>query len=128
MFCLKDLKMLLICKLDIKGKRRKQTSHGVVRDIRFSVVWDTLTLYAGYYLLTLISLLARARDSWNVLWGTCMTLVNFFWVGMIPRSIRICVPNLVAVRRPCRKKGVPSHRHTEGHCRMSTCIAFLFYS
>ena len=44
---------------------RKQTSHGVVREIRFSVVRNTLTLYAGYYLLTLISLLARARGSWN---------------------------------------------------------------
>ena len=51
----------------------KQTSHGVVRDNRISVVRDTLTLYAGYYLLTLISLLARARGSWNG--EHCMTLV-----------------------------------------------------
>ena len=71
--------MLLIYKLNIKGnlmicqcivaasfaRGSKQTSHGVVRDIRFSVVRDTLTLYPGYYLLTLISLHARARDSWN---------------------------------------------------------------
>ena len=56
----------MICQCIIAASfasERKQTSHGVVRDIRFSVVRDTLTLYAGYYLLTLISLLARDRDS-----------------------------------------------------------------
>ena len=31
--------------------------------------------------------------------------VKFVWVRMIPGSIRICVPNLVAVRRSCRKGG-----------------------
>ena len=32
---------------------------------------------------------------------------------MIPRSIRICVPNLVAVRRSCRKKGVQTDSQTD---------------
>ena len=42
-----------------------------------------------------------------------MGWVKFVWVRMIPRSMRICVPNLVAVRLSCRKKGgVEAHRHT----------------
>ena len=47
---------------------------------------------------------------------TCITpgvgWVNFFQLRMSPISTRICVPNLVAVRRSCRKKkgGVQTDR------------------
>ena len=38
---------------------------------------------------------------------------KLFWVRMIPGSIRTCVPNLVAVRRSCRKNGGGgTDRHT----------------
>ena len=40
--------------------------------------------------------------------------VKLFWVRMIPGSIRTCMPNLVAVRRSCRKKrggGVQTDTH-----------------
>ena len=43
-----------------------------------------------------------------------MGWVKCFWPWMIPGSIRTCVPNLVAVRRSCRKKGW-GYRHTHPH-------------
>ena len=44
--------------------------------------------------------------------------VKMFWVRMIPGSIRTCVPNLVAVRRSCRKKrGGGGYRQTHTHTR-----------
>ena len=43
-------------------------------------------------------------------------LVNIFQIWIIPRSIHICVPNLVAVWWSCRKKGVGTDTHTKWHC------------
>ena len=34
------------------------------------------------------------------------------WARIISGSIRTCVPNLVAVRRSCRKEGVQTDTHT----------------
>ena len=41
--------------------------------------------------------------------------VKFCWVQMIPGSIRICMPNLVAIWRSCRKKrgGTDRRTHTQ---------------
>ena len=39
--------------------------------------------------------------------------VTLFWVRTNPGSIRICVPNLVAVRRSCRKVGGGIDRQTD---------------
>ena len=36
-----------------------------------------------------------------------------FWLRMSPISTRICVPNLVAVRRSCRKKMGGTDRQTK---------------
>ena len=52
---------------------------------------------------------------------------------MIPESIRTCVPNLVAVRRLCRKRGVQTRTHartharTKGHCNFIIIIVDVFY-
>ena len=45
-------------------------------------------------------------------------------VRISPISIRICVPNLVAFRRSCRKKGILTHRHTEGQCMFSNWVGY----
>ncbi len=45
---------------------------------------------------------------------------QLFWARMIPESIRTCVPNLVAVRRSCRKRGVQTHTHTHTHTHART--------
>ena len=45
--------------------------------------------------------------------------VKCFWARMIHGSIRTCVPNLVAVRRSCRKRGggTDTHMHASTYAR-----------
>ena len=60
----------------------------------------------------------------------CSSGGNFFYVRTSPISIRICVPNLVAVRRSCRKKGgidthARTHARTHAHTDRQTDTAAL---
>ena len=50
--------------------------------------------------------------------------VRFVFVRMIPRSIRIYEPNLVAVRRSCRKRG-GGVMQTDTHAQRDTAANFL---
>ena len=45
---------------------------------------------------------------------------------MIPGSIRTCVPNLVAVRRSCRKNGGGGYRQTHTHTHTQRDTAALY--
>ena len=50
--------------------------------------------------------------------------VNYFQLRMNPVSTRICVPNLVAVRRSCRKRG-GGYRQTDSRTK-GNC-SFIYY-
>ena len=53
---------------------------------------------------TLVEFLTPQNPSWHPPGVGCVNI--FFKLRMSPISMRLCVPNLDAVRRSCRKKGV----------------------
>ncbi len=52
--------------------------------------------------------------------------VNFFKVRASPVSIRICMPNLVAVRRSCRKKRGGTDRRPDRQTDKGTLQLYLY--
>ena len=65
------------------------------------------------------SLKSPLRPLWGGVGQIC-------WARMIPGSTRTCVPNLVAVRRSCRKKGgTDRHTDTQTHTDKKGYCSFI---